>query len=132
MDAAKNRMVAAIGAGIFGTAALFLVSVALTAALSAVMSPIWAYLTLASVYATIACICAVIFLNPSAATVEEIEEIETATASALAELPFDTIKALIEQRPIAAMVMAATAGYTISRDPDGALMGIQRAMRNLL
>lgn len=132
MDAAKSRMVAAIGAGVFGTAALFLVSVAVTVALSAVMSPVWACLTLASVYATIACICAFIFLDPRATTVEEIEEIESATAAALAELPFDTIKALIEQRPIAAIVMAATAGYTISKDPDGAVMGVQRAMRSLL
>lgn len=132
MDAAKSRLVAAIGAGIFGTAAFVLLSVALVAALSSVLPAIWAYIAIASVYGTIACVCLVIVLQPSTSTVQEIEEIETATAMALADLPVDTLRALIEQRPVASIIFALTAGYAISRDPEGSIKGAERLLKTLL
>ena len=73
-----------------------------------------------------------VFLKPGKSTEEELDQFEHATADMLAELPFDTIAALVEKRPVAAATIAMAAGYFIVANPEQASKGLQKLIDELM
>ena len=132
MDAAKLRLIAGAGAVFFGLAGTTALTVAGVIALIPLIGILWATLTAGSLLLTVALICIFLFLKPGKSTEEELDQFEHATADMLAELPFDTISALIERRPVAAATMALAAGYFVVNNPDQAAKGLQKLMDEVL
>ena len=132
MDVAKFRIIAGAGAVFFGFAGTTALTVALVVALVPVLGLLWATATVASILLAIACICVIIFLKPGKSTEEELDQFENATADMLAQLPFDTIAALVEKRPITAAAAALAAGYFIVSNPEQASKGLQKLIDELI
>lgn len=132
MDTTKLRVAAGAGAIFFGIAGVISLTVAGVIALATVIGVVWSSVTAAVVFIAAACICLYIFLEPEKATSEEVDEIEDATADALADLPFDTVKAIIQKRPLTSVGLALVAGYAASRDPESTARHAQRLILGLI
>ncbi|MEM5517061.1 hypothetical protein WNY37_08865 [Henriciella sp. AS95] len=132
MDVAKIRIVASVGAAFFGLIGASALCVAGALALAPTIGLIWGSFTMACIMLTLSCICAIIFIKPGKSTEEELDQFENATADMLAELPFDTIAALVEKRPIAAASAALAAGYFIVANPEQAAKGLQKLADELM
>lgn len=132
MDVAKLRIIAGAGAVFFGFAGVTTLTIACVIALIPLIGLLWSTVAVASILLFIACICVVVFLKPGKSTEEELDQFEHATADMLAELPFDTIAALVEKRPIAAATIAAAAGYFIVSNPEQASKGLQKLIDELM
>lgn len=132
MDVAKLRIIAGAGAVFFGFAGVTTLTIACVIALIPVIGLLLSTVAVASILLFIACICIVVFLKPGKSTEEELDQFEHATADMLAELPFDTIAALVEKRPLAAATIAAAAGYFIVSNPEQASKGLQKLIDELM
>lgn len=132
MDVAKLRIIAGAGAVFFGFAGVTTLTIACVIALIPVIGLLWSTVAVASVLLFVACICVLVFLKPGKSTEEELDQFEHATADMLAELPFDTIAALVEKRPIAAATIAMAAGYFIVANPEQASKGLQKLIDELM
>jgi hypothetical protein len=132
MDVAKLRIIAGAGAVFFGFAGVTTLTVATVIALIPLIGLLWATVAVASLFLFIACICTLVFLKPGKSTEEELDQFEHATADMLAELPFDTIAALVEKRPIAAASIALAAGYLVVSNPEQAGKGLQKLIDQLI
>lgn len=132
MDVAKLRIIAGAGAVFFGFAGVTTLTVAAVIALIPLIGLLWATVSVASLFLFIACICTLVFLKPGKSTEEELDQFEHATADMLAELPFDTIAALVEKRPIAAASIALAAGYLVVSNPEQAGKGLQKLIDQLI
>lgn len=132
MSSAKFRLAAAGGAGLFGIVGVAAIGISLALALVPVIGPVAATGLVGGVFFLLSAICLVIVADPDATTEEEVSRLETLTAEALADLPFDTMKAVIEKRPIASLAIAATTGYALSKDPENAARHLRRAMTGLM
>ena len=132
MDIAKLRIIAGAGAVFFGFAGVTTLTVAAVIALVPVIGLLWATVCVASLFLFVACICTLVFLKPGKSTEEELDQFESATADMLAELPFDTIQALVEKRPIAAASIALAAGYFVVSNPEQASKGLQKLIDELI
>jgi hypothetical protein len=97
-----------------------------------VIGLLWATVTVACTFLFIACICTLIFLKPGKSTEEELDQFEHATADMLADLPFDTIEAIIEKRPVVAATAALAAGFFIVSNPKQAMQGLQKLIDELI
>jgi len=131
MDTAKLRLAAAAVtaiAGIVGVSTLVVAGVlALEPRFGLALSA-----TLVGAGLCLVAVASLLFVTqPDTPTEKEISAIESLTAEALADLPFDTVKAIIEKRPMASLAIAATTGYTLSRDPESAVRNLKRAMAGL-
>ena len=132
MDVAKLRIIAGAGAVFFGFAGVTTLTIACVIALIPVIGLLWATVAVASILLFAACICVLVFLKPGKSTEEELDQFEHATADMLAELPFDTIAALVEKRPVAAATIAMAAGYFIVANPEQASKGLQKLIDELM
>lgn len=132
MDVAKLRFAAAAGAILFGVAGLAALSAALVLLLSTVLGPLAATATVGAIYVALAFACLYVFLMPHKPATDEIEDLEAATAEALGDLPFEAVKSIVQKRPLASMTLALAAGYSIMRDPEGAMKGAQRVVLGLI
>jgi len=132
MDVAKLRIIAGAGAVFFGFAGVTTLTIACVIALIPVIGLLWSTVAVASVLLFVACICVLVFLKPGKSTEEELDQFEHATADMLAELPFDTIAALVEKRPVAAATIAMAAGYFIVANPEQASKGLQKLIDELM
>lgn len=132
MDVAKLRIIAGAGAVFFGFAGVTTLTIACVIALIPVIGLLWATVAVASILLFVACICVLVFLKPGKSTEEELDQFEHATADMLAELPFDTIAALVEKRPVAAATIAMAAGYFIVANPEQAAKGLQKLIDELM
>lgn len=132
MDVAKLRIIAGAGAVFFGFAGVTTLTIACVIALVPVIGLLWSTVAVASVLLFVACICVLVFLKPGKSTEEELDQFEHATADMLAELPFDTIAALVEKRPVAAATIAMAAGYFIVANPEQASKGLQKLIDELM
>lgn len=132
MDVAKLRIIAGAGAVFFGFAGVTTLTIACVIALIPLIGLLWSTVAVASVLLFVACICILVFLKPGKSTEEELDQFENATADMLAELPFDTISALVEKRPIAAATIAMAAGYFIVANPEQASKGLQKLIDELM
>jgi hypothetical protein len=124
-------MAAAAGL-VFGLGGTFALCVALTLALATYLGMVGACFTVAALMLAAACACLYIFLDPGRSSADEIEDIEEATADALADLPFDALKSLVEKRPLTVAAIAMVAGYSLVRDPASVSRHIQRFMVGLI
>ena len=60
------------------------------------------------------------------------DDLEESTANALADLPFDTLKSLVQKYPVSVSAGAMLLGYTLVRDPKTATRHAQRLLLGLL
>lgn len=132
IDSAKLRFLAGAGAALFGFVGVCALGVAAALALAPYVGVAEAAALVGGLLSLLAVICLILLARPSTSAEEEMAKIETLTAEALADLPFDTLKALIEKRPMASLAIAATTGYTLSRDPEAAAQNLRRAVSGLL
>lgn len=132
MDTAKLRLVAGAVAAIFGIVGVSALCLAATLALEPVVGQVEALLVVGGGLFLIAAACLFILTRPDTATEEEVEKIGSLTADALADLPFDAVKSLIEKRPMACLAIAATTGYTMSKNPEEATRNLRRAVTGLI
>lgn len=132
MDTTKLRLLAAVAGIVFGLGGVFALAVALTLALATVIGLVGACFTVAALMMSAACACLYMFLQPARSSGDELDTIEDATADALADLPFDTLKSIVEKRPLTVAALALVAGYSVARDPAGMARHAQRFMVGLL
>ncbi|WP_373004858.1 hypothetical protein [Hyphomonas sp.] len=132
MDTTKLRLFAAVAGIVFGLGGVFALAVASTLALASMMGIVGASFTVAALLLSAACACLYLFLQPQRSSSEEVDNIEDAAADALADLPFDAIKSIIEKRPLTVAALAMVAGYSLVRDPAGVARHAQRFMLGLL
>ncbi|MBB36234.1 MAG: hypothetical protein CME88_16285 [Hirschia sp.] len=132
MDKAKYRLVSGVGAAFFGLAGAVVMSVAAIVWLAELVGLPWATFYIGMFYTLVAGTLAIIFLRPFKSSSDEVEELEHATADALADLPFDTLEAIIKKRPIAAVGLAVALGYAGAKDPDGSMRNVQNALFKLI
>lgn len=132
MDATKLRLFAAIVGVLFGLGGTLALFVASTLALAEVIGMTAATFVVAAVALTLAAICLFIFLQPFRSVEAEVDEMEEATAEALADLPFDTVRNLIQQRPITATAIALALGYSLIRNPQAAQRQVERFFFSML
>lgn len=132
MDTGKLRLAAGAGAAVFGVVGTAVLAVGLVLALSGPFGLTGASFCVGGVLFIAAIACLFFITRPDRTAEEDVSKIETLTAEALADLPFETLKALIEKRPMAAMMLAATTGYGLSRDPEAALANFRKAVTGLM
>jgi hypothetical protein len=128
VDKAKLRLLAGAGGVLFGFAGIVTLAVALVIAVSTVIGMVAATIFASCIFLCIACLCAFFFLQPHKSAHEEIDQLESATADALADLPFDTVKALFTRHPIATIAVSLGVGYLFVRDPDMTLRNARRLL----
>lgn len=132
MDSAKLRLFAGVGGVFLGFAGVIALSTALALYLAERIGPIWAAASVGGVLLLASVIAMLLFLRPAKSAEAEVGEIETMTADVLADLPFDTVKSLVEKRPLLALGVSLAAGYALARDPDEAARGIRRLVTTML
>jgi hypothetical protein len=132
MDTTKLRLFAAVAGIVFGLGGVFALAVASTLALATILGLVGASFAVAAILLAVACACLYLFLQPTRSSAEEMDNIEDATADALADLPFDTLKSVIEKRPLTVAALALLAGYAVVRDPAAVARHTQRFMVGLL
>tara|TARA_Y100000052_G_scaffold27562_1_gene36418 strand:+ start:60282 stop:60680 length:399 start_codon:yes stop_codon:yes gene_type:complete len=132
MDKAKLRLLAGVSGAVFGFAGVLALSAAVTMLLANWM-PLWvAGLSTGGLLFLVAALCVLFFLDIFKSADEELDQFEDATADMLADLPFDTISAIVEKRPVTALGIAALVGYAATSDPDRAVKNAERVMFSLL
>ena len=126
MDKAKLRIMAGAGGALLGFAGVLFLSFSL----AALVAHFFGWVIGALAVGIMLVICSLLgisyFLAPLKTAEEEIEQLEEATAEALAELPFDTVKALVDKRPLMSVSVAALIGYSVANDPKNAASHAQR------
>lgn len=119
MDPAKQRILAGIGGALFGFTGIL----GLMGALTVAIAPQIGYAAGAALSGVMFIIFGggllFVFLKPNKSASKEINQLEDATADALADLPFDTMKSMIEKRPLAMASIAALVGYGLANDRNG-------------
>ncbi len=132
MDATKGRLLAAAAGIVCGFCGILALTAAGILALSSVIGLTAACFLVSSIFMLVAVIMMYIFLMPYRASTEEIEDLEETTAGALADLPFDTVKKLVEKYPVSVTAGAMLLGYTMIRDPKTATRHAQRFLLSIL
>ena len=132
MDATKLRLFAAVAGIVCGFGGMFALSVAGILALASVIGLTAACFTVAAILVAIAALLLYIFLLPYRKSSEEIDDLEESTANALADLPFDSLKSLVQKYPVSVSAGAMLLGYTLVRDPKTATRHAQRLLLGLL
>ncbi|MBR9808570.1 MAG: hypothetical protein GYB49_15245 [Alphaproteobacteria bacterium] len=100
--------------------------------MTAVIGMTAACFLVSSILMLISVIMMYLFLKPYRPSSEEIDDLEDSTAGALADLPFDTLKKLVEKYPVSVTAGALILGYTLVRDPKTATRHAQRLLMGLL
>ena len=132
MENAKLRILAGAGGALMGFAGILFVSGSLAVFLASVLGWGFAILFVGVLLMAGACLGIAYFAEPFQDLEEEIDELESATADALADLPFDTMKSIVDKRPLTAVSVAALIGYSAANDPSNAAKNAQRMMFGLL
>jgi hypothetical protein len=63
---------------------------------------------------------------------DEVDEVEDATADALADLPIDALRSFVERRPLTTTALAMVLGYSVVRDPQTAQRHAERFFMSML
>lgn len=132
MDKAKLRLLAALGGTLFAFAGALILSFAAVIVLTPVLGQAWATVAVGLVFLALACACLYYFLLPYKASEAEVHQAEEMAAAALADLPFDTVQAIVRRHPVSALTIALAAGYIVVRDPENASRGLRRVLSGLL
>lgn len=132
MDKAKLRFAAGAGAAIFGVVGVSVLSIGAALALEPRHGLVVSLGAVGGVLFLVAAAMLFILTRPDQSTEKEMEKVEELAAETLADLPFETVKAIIEKRPIASLAIAATTGYAMSKDPERTTRNLRRAVTGLL
>ncbi|MEO0871596.1 MAG: hypothetical protein AAFY19_06480 [Pseudomonadota bacterium] len=132
MDTAKLRLAAGAVAAVFGIVGLSALACATALALEPALGMTVSVALVGATLFVIAAGCLFFVTRPDKSTEDEVDKIGELTAEALADLPFDTVKALIEKRPMASLAIAVTTGYALSKDPERAAKNLSRVMTGLM
>lgn len=131
MDPAKLRLFAGIGGALFGFAGIVALLVAAAIAIAPHVGSALSVVIVGGAFFAIGVCLIVIFLKPAKSAAAELEQLEDATAEAFAELPLDTLKAVVAKRPIASTALAGFIGYSMMNDPKGTGRVLQRTVMGL-
>lgn len=126
LDAAKLRIIVGLGGALIGFVGLCCLVASITIAIAYWLGLMWATLIVGGSLLLVAAGCIYYCMRPRESAVSEIESIETATAEALADLPYDAVQSMIRKRPFAAVAIAMIAGYVGVKDPDEIVKNMQR------
>jgi hypothetical protein len=63
---------------------------------------------------------------------QEVDEVEEATADALADLPLDTLRSFVERKPLTTTAIAMALGYSVVRHPHTAQRHAERFIMSML
>jgi len=132
VDTTKLRLLAAAAGLLLGLGATLTLFVAATLGLAEVLGLVWSAFVVATVGLLLAGICLFFFLQPHRSMEEEVDEVEEATADALADLPFDALRSLVERRPLTSTAIALVLGYTLVRNPQAAQRQAERFIMSML
>lgn len=132
MDKAKLRLLAALGGALFAFAGAVSLAFAAVVVLAPILGLAWATVTVSALLLALACACLYYFLLPHKASEEEVHQAEEMAAAVLADLPFDTVEAIVRRHPVSALTIAAAAGYIAMRDPANMSRGLRRVFTHLL
>jgi len=132
MDAPKLRIMAGIAGVLFALAGVVGIGVASILALSALIGPIWGALVFGVLALGIAGGSLYVFILPNRSTERELDDLEDATAKAIVDLPFATLRAVLERQPLLAVAIAGLAGYSLTREPEEAVRHAQRLLTRFL
>lgn len=131
MDTAKLRILAGVSGALLGFAGIIALAISAGFFLNQWLSPWASCLIVGGVLMLFALTGMMIFLAPGKSSEEELEQLEDVTADLLADLPFDTIAAIVEKRPLAAISVAALMGYSVTKDPGSAAKNAERMLMGL-
>ena len=80
----------------------------------------------------LAVMCLFFCLQPFRSMEEEVDEVEEATADALADLPIDALRSFVERRPLTTTALAMVLGYSVVRHPHTAQRHAERFLMSML
>lgn len=120
-DAIKSRLIAGIAGFLLGLGGLFTLIVALVLGLAELIGLTAAAFATAALLLLVAGACLYMLVRPDRTFAAEADELKTAAAGALAEMPFETIKKLADDRPLTLVTIAMVMGYAVTRGPGPAL-----------
>ena len=100
MDETKLRIFAAAVGAVLALGGVLALFVAITISLAQVMGLAAAAFTVAGVGLLLAAVCLFFCLQPFRSMEQEVDEVEEATADALADLPLDTLRSFVERKPL--------------------------------
>lgn len=132
MDKAKLRLMAGVGGALLGFIGALALAAAGIIALAGLVGYGWSALIVGGILFAASFVGIMAFIAPFRETEEELSDMGDATADILADLPFDTVKAFIEKRPITALTVAVFAGYAATKDPDNAVRHAQRMVASFI
>ncbi|KCZ89552.1 hypothetical protein [Hyphomonas jannaschiana] len=132
MDQTKLRLFAATVGVLLGLGGVLALFVASTIALAEVMGLAAAAFTVAGVGLLLAAACLLFCLQPFRSMEDEVDEVEDATADALADLPIDALRSFVERRPLTTTALAMVLGYSVVRDPQTAQRHAERFFMSML
>lgn len=131
-DEAKLRLFAGLCGALFGFAGVVALLTALVILLSQVIGVAAATAIAALFFLAIASGCIYLFLKPAKSTQTEVDQLEGLTAQSLADLPFDVVRSVVEQRPMTSLALALVTGYALVRNPSGAIRSAERLLAELV
>ncbi len=131
-DKAKLRLMAGAGGALLGFASVLFLALGLAVFLSEYIGWTGGAIVVGAILLCLSILALAYFIAPFKDVENEVSQFEEATADALADLPFDTIKALVEKRPVTALSVAALIGYSTTRDPGNAVKNAERMVMSIL
>lgn len=121
LDAIKFRIFAGIAGLLLGLGALFTLSVALVLGLAELIGLTAGAFVAAALLLLLTGTCFYMLVRPDRSFDTEAGELKTAAAGALADLPFETMRKMADDRPLSLVTIAMILGYAIVRGPGPAL-----------
>lgn len=121
MDAVKSRLIAGFAGLLLGLGGFFTLSVAMVLGLAELIGLTAAAFATAALLLLAAGVCLYMLVRPDRTFAKEADELKSAAAGALAELPFETIKKMADDRPLTLVTIALVMGYGVTRGPGAAL-----------
>ncbi|HAE26551.1 MULTISPECIES: phage holin family protein [Hyphomonas] len=132
MDETKLRIFAAAVGAVLALGGVLALFVAITISLAQVMGLAAAAFTVAGVGLLLAAVCLFFCLQPFRSMEQEVDEVEEATADALADLPLDTLRSFVERKPLTTTAIAMALGYSVVRHPHTAQRHAERFIMSML
>ena len=132
MDETKLRIFAAAVGAVLALGGVLALFVAITISLAQVMGLAAAAFTVAGVGLLLAAVSLFFCLQPFRSMEQEVDEVEEATADALADLPLDTLRSFVERKPLTTTAIAMALGYSVVRHPHTAQRHAERFIMSML
>lgn len=132
MHSPKIRIMAGLAGVLFALAGVVGIGVACVLGLSQLLGPVWGALIFGVLALAAAGAALYFFILPNRSTEDELDDLEDVTAKAIVDLPFATLRAVLERQPLVAVALAGLAGYSLTREPEEAVRHAQRLLSRFL